>query len=60
MQEVTTGTGEIARGIDGVREAAGEASSAAETMLGAARSLADESADLSGAVRGFIDGVRAA
>jgi methyl-accepting chemotaxis protein len=60
VQEAAHGTQQVTGHIGSVREGASDTGSAATQVLGAARTLAVRSDDLSRAVRSFLDEVRAA
>jgi methyl-accepting chemotaxis protein len=60
VQEAARGTTQVANNIADVNRGAGETGSASSQVLGSARSLASESAQLKAQVAGFVDRVRAA
>jgi methyl-accepting chemotaxis protein len=60
VQAAAHGTGEVVKNIGEVSRGAGETGTASAQMLGAARSLAQESATLESEVGRFLGGVRAA
>ena len=59
-QEAAKGTDEVSHNIRGVQQAANDAGSAAEQVLGSAQSLGAQSTQLESAVREFLDQVRVA
>ncbi len=60
VQNAAAGTQDVSASIAGVSRSATDAGTAADTVLGAATSLSQNSARLAGDVRGFIASIRAA
>ncbi|MDB5519037.1 MAG: hypothetical protein JWQ17_5795 [Tardiphaga sp.] len=60
VQQTASATNDVAVNINGVSEAAGETGTAAGQVLGSAKHLADQAAELSTEVNAFITGLRAA